>query len=401
MNDYDPSKFSESSNNHNFIMALTNNDEIVVAIFTFRTKYYPPNTIISNRNILELATDISRYESWKIILDYCGGDINNVPKGIYQYNYISGAAANKDSRILEYVLNNFKTNNNEFYIAGLNSAITNRNQKTARMILDSQRVSASVGLHSAVVCYPELVSLLLQYNGDLLYINSSGLDVVSFALLRDTAHPLLYTLLPDASNGFHFAIYNNNLESIFLHLSKKDFKYKLLPQPLLCAIQYSNITCLKQVCMLFNDYDIKTPISDMKNFRLGGNENIYNMLVKRPFDEEIYKFVFSLSVSADKNNISNSRTPLSAAVREGSLEKVKFLLDNGCDVNFRTSEGTAGHECIYNCYDNNNLEMMKLLLRYGLDLKIGYPQSQSYVPYRGVSVSQLAKILNKPDPSLL
>jgi hypothetical protein len=44
---------------------------------------------------------------------------------------------------------------------------------------------------------------------------------------------------------------------------------------------------------------------------------------------------------------------------------------------------------------------MKLLLKYGLNLYLSYPDSQSYVPYRGLNVIQLAKQLGKPDPSLL
>lgn len=399
--DYDPSKFSEASNLHNFILALSNNDDKVISIFTFRTGYYKPNSIISNRTILELATDLTKFECWKIILDYCGSDINKVPKGVYQYNYVGGAASNKDPRILNYVITNLNVSDNDYFVAGLQTAVQNRNEKTMRLLIESGKVSASTGLHTAVACYPEIVPMLLGYNADLMFVDNTGLDVPSFALIRDYPHPLLYSLLPDQSNGFHFAIYNNMLENIYRHIDKRDFRYKLLPHPVLCAVQYSNFQCLQQVCMLYNDYDMKNPINEMKNFRLGGNENIYNMLVKRKFDAQIYSYVFRLSPTVDKNNVSNCRTPLSAAVREGNLDKVKFLLDNGCDVNFRTSEGTAGHECVYCCYDRNNVEMMKLLLQYGLNLRIGYPQNQSYEPYRGMTVSQLAVLLGKPDPANL
>ena len=66
-------------------------------------------------------------------------------------------------------------------------------------------------------------------------------------------------------------------------------------------------------------------IGPMINGKLGGNENILNMVVKRPFDNDIYSYIVNLQI--DKNNVSNDQTPLSAVVRQGDLVKAKFLPD--------------------------------------------------------------------------
>ena len=399
-----PLELTYEQNVKNFVKALEKNDVVTVKLYTVDTNYFKPKNVISNRSLLELTTNFTSFESWMVVYNYCGADINNVPKGIYQFDYIVEAGSNQDYRILQFLMNLDIPDKVMKINAALHFAVSARHYNTVMTILQSGMANASCGLHSAVVLYPAIVQKLIDYGGDLLYKDGSGLDVITFALLRETPHPLLYSLLNDNANLLYYSIYNNDTKNIILAFNNpvnRSFQYKLLGHPLLCAVQYGNLETIKLVMQLFNNPNIKNPVGPMVNFKIGGNENIYNIVVKRGFDIDIYNYIFHISDTIDKNNVSNCRTPLSAAVREGNYEKIEYLLKIGCNPNFITSEGTCGHECIYCCYDEKNTNIMKLLLKYGLNLYLSYPESQSYVPYRGLNVIQLAKQLGKPDPSIL
>lgn len=399
---YNPYNYTNSENIKNFVSALNQFNASMVRVFTIESKYLPKNMIISNRSLLELATNFTNFECWMIIYNYIGADIKLAPKGIYMFDYIAESGKNPDPKIFEFLINLDLSYKRESAGLALSNSISSAKYDTMLAILNSNIANVSMGLHTAVLATnKDIVGLLLKHGGQLEYENNN-LDVITFALLRDQPHPLIYARLPDNSNGLYVALYNNNEQEIiqcFNNDIMKSFTYKLLPHPVLCAAQYSNLNCIKLIINLYDNYSMKNLRGRSMNKRLAGNENILNMVVKRPFDEEIYTYIINLNI--DKNNVSNDRTPLSYVVREGDLVKAKFLLDNGCNPNIITSEGTCLMECIYCCYSANNLSMMKLLLSYGADYNLKYPDTQEYVPYRGISALDLCLLLNKPDLRLI
>lgn len=398
---YDPFNNTYDDNIRKFVAALVANDIDTVKLFTFDTGYLTKNTIISNESLLESATYFTKFECWNLIYEYLGSNINNMPKGIYPFNYIVNSGKNSDPRIFQFLITLDLPDKNKYATEALEMAMSAKHQDTINVILESGFADPSFALQSAVVLNQSFVEKLLKYGGKLEYIQNN-MDVCTFAMLREQPHPLLYARLPNNENGIYVALYNNDEKEIykcFIDDVKKNFTYKLLPHPVLCAAQYSNIKCIKLLINLYRDYAMKNPIGHMMNMKLGGNENILNMVVKRPFDEEIYNYIISRNI--DKNNISNFCTPLSAAVRQGDLVKVKFLLDNGCDPNIITPSGTTLMECIYCCYSKSNQDMMKLLLSHGADYNLTYPESQEYIPYRGMSAVDLCIRLNKPDLRLI
>ena len=85
---YNPYNYTNSENIKNFVSALNQFNASMVRVFTIESKYLPKNMIISNRSLLELATNFTNFECWMIIYNYIGGDIKLAPKGIYMFDYI-------------------------------------------------------------------------------------------------------------------------------------------------------------------------------------------------------------------------------------------------------------------------------------------------------------------------
>lgn len=395
--EYDPYEHTENENVKALIDALSGSNTNLIELLTTRTGYFPMNYRIAGKALLELATEMAKFDCWMIIYNYLGANINNMPKGIYPFDYIYISGGNPDIRIFTFLIGLDIQNKNKSVSAALDRAVSFKKNENMMAILNSGLADPSCGLHSAVVLHQSSVEILLNYGAKLDFVNNN-LDVISFALLREMPHPLLYARLPDSSNLLYIGLFNNDLKLIennFETLSNN--RFKLLPHPVLCAAQYSNIACIKLLIKLYKRFDFENETGPMINSMLGGNENIYNMVVKRPFYKEIYDFIFGLP-ALNKNNVSNKRTPLSYAVRQGDLIKTKYLLDSGCDINFITSEGPAVIECIYCCYGENNLEMMKLLLNYKANLYLKIPDTQEYKPVVGLNALDLCKRLNKPDP---
>ena len=398
---YDPFEETYDVNIKKFVAGLVQNDIETIKLFTFDTNYLPTNMIIANESLLEYATYITKFECWNIIYEYSGSDINNMPKGNYPFNYIVNAGKNSDPRIFSFIFSLDIPEKEKWVSYALECSISAKHNQTTEAILATGFANTSVALQSAVVLNRDLVETLLKYGGKLDFLQNN-MDTTTFALLRETPHPLLYARLPDLSNELYYALYNNNEKLIykcFINKAKRNFKFKLLPHPVLCAAQYSNLKCIKLLINLYKSYTMKMEIGPMINGKLGGNENILNMVVKRPFDNDIYSYIVNLQI--DKNNVSNDQTPLSAVVRQGDLVKAKFLLDNGCNPNTITNSGTTLMECIYCCYSADNLDMMKLLLTHGADYNLCYPNTQEYIPYRGLSALALCKLKKKPDMRLL
>ena len=102
---YNPYNYTNSENIKNFVSALNQFNANMVRVFTIESKYLPKNMIISNRSLLELATNFTNFECWMIIYNYIGADIKLAPKGIYMFDYIAESGKNPDPKIFEFLIN--------------------------------------------------------------------------------------------------------------------------------------------------------------------------------------------------------------------------------------------------------------------------------------------------------
>lgn len=71
-------------------------------------------------------------------------------------------------------------------------------------------------------------------------------------------------------------------------------------------------------------------------------------------------------ISLDEQD-SNGNTPLILAVQNQDVQKVKELIEKGCDVNITTK---IGQSAIWDAFEYNNLEMIQLLIDAGADINI-------------------------------
>ena len=93
-----------------------------------------------------------------------------------------------------------------------------------------------------------------------------------------------------------------------------------------------------------------------------GNRYLYDAI--RHNDIEKVKFLIENGVDVNEKNLLG-KTPLYEAASSGYLELVKFLVEKGADVNAKTNNGvTALHDAAYNGY----LEIEKFLVEKGADI---------------------------------
>jgi ankyrin repeat protein len=390
---------NEDEVRHNFVVALNNHDIETVKKYTVNTGRLPPNYIISNRSLIEIATNFTNFECWKVIFDYSGGDINNMPKGLEPFNILMESGSNIDSRIFSFVASLPVIDKVKFVNYALYNAVSACHFDTMMTILKTGIADASIGLHPATVLCNSAVEILLAHGADINYVDGSGMNCITFACLRERTHPLIYARLKDNSNAIYVEIYNNNLQAI-RNLAQmplmRNFTWDLLPLPLLVAVQYANKETIQLCVQLFGNIDIRNPPHAQANRKLGGCENIVNALSYRPFDRDLFEYVMSLGASNDC--VANDLNCVAYSVRQSDYEKTKFFLSKGCSPNVCTSLGTALHNCVYCCYSKENTSMMILLLQFGGDLLIGYPESCDYKPYIGMNTIDLALRQGKPNP---
>jgi hypothetical protein len=285
--------------------------------------------------------------------------------------------------------------------AALNSSIAADHMDTFNVLINSPYANPTSALQTAIACNEKYVQMLLDYGAD---VNATygNMNAIVFAMSRLKAHPLLYATLPNKTNQLYIGIYNNDanlIRSCMSNQAKVNFTAQLLYPPLLAAVRYSNLDTIKLVFSLFPNPNAKTGPHAVINTRFAGNLNIINLVIRRPFDKVLYDYVFSLG--ADKNNIGDDYTAFQNVVQEGNMDKINYMISKECDPNVITKFGTCGHVCVYSDFYNvKNTTIMKLLIKNGLNLYLGYPNTQE--PYfRGVNVIDLAARLNKPNPANL
>lgn len=96
------------------------------------------------------------------------------------------------------------------------------------------------------------------------------------------------------------------------------------------------------------------------------------------FGGTIEKAKYLISKGANVNSTdSYGRTPLFGASEFGSLEMVKLLIEKGADVN--ATDGWNGNTCLHRAFANNQLEIAKVLIRNGA--KINIKNGKGYTPW--------------------
>ena len=84
-----------------------------------------------------------------------------------------------------------------------------------------------------------------------------------------------------------------------------------------------------------------------------------------------------IKYNADKDKVDNSgETPLCVAIRLGCMDIVKYLVENGADVNKGKPNGSRGFAFVpvgttplHIAVDSRNLEIIKYLVEHGADVK--------------------------------
>jgi len=396
------SPLDPNNQQRDFMLAFHANDLVKIQYYLQTPNKFKMDSILANESVFGFALLNSNFTVVKWLFDFAGGDINKIPVGIYSNeNWITKAGSNIDSRIMSFLLTQPIPNIKETVEAALNSSIAADHMDTFNVLINSPYANPTSALQSAIACNEKYVQMLLDYGAD---VNATygNMNAIVFAMSRLKAHPLLYATLPNKTNQLYVGIYNNDanlIRSCMSNQAKVNFTAQLLYPPLLAAVRYSNLDTIKLVFSLFPNPNAKTGPHAVINTRFAGNLNIINLVIRRPFDKVLYDYVFSLG--ADKNNIGDDYTAFQNVVQEGNMDKINYMISKECDPNVITKFGTCGHVCVYSDFYNlKNTTIMKLLIKNGLNLYLGYPNTQEPY-YRGVNVIDLAARLNKPNPANL
>ncbi|EAY07938.1 hypothetical protein TVAG_064860 [Trichomonas vaginalis G3] len=82
-------------------------------------------------------------------------------------------------------------------------------------------------------------------------------------------------------------------------------------------------------------------------------------------------------VNMETREYFNYKTPLKAAIKNGSIEMVQYLIDHGADVNMKICDYHGGYDYkdfktpLSIAINHGSLEIVKLLVENGADVNMG------------------------------
>ncbi|WP_342263350.1 ankyrin repeat domain-containing protein [Spiroplasma endosymbiont of Clivina fossor] len=131
---------------------------------------------------------------------------------------------------------------------------------------------------------------------------------------------------------------------------------------------------LKSINLYFEkEFDLKTDLKTDDFFSLNSNSDnniLYIFIIQNNF--ELAKLLIKLNPDKKIINSSdiNNNTPLLLAINKDAIDFIKFLLENGADVNLQEKKVSMS---IINAINNNNWEIINILFDHGANVNFQDP----------------------------
>jgi ankyrin repeat protein len=193
--------------------------------------------------------------------------------------------------------------------------------------------------------------------------------------------------IENAKSDLMQAIKENNFDNA-KSILYKFVDYRYLPR----RIEFDGISPLMLAAKMGNFEIVKLLVDsgvdvNYINYKSPNKETAYSVAKHHGF-QNILKYLEPLTEPsirrlAEPEKIS-SDDDLISAIEEGRASKVKKLIKNGCDVNFRVDEGTP----LMIAASSGNLEIVKLLVAAGADINELDDDFDSALSYAITSNSQ-------------